>query len=159
MAWIPPEDLRREVNGTDRDQFIAAHPGLYLLLDPRSVSEAFGSATYAAYLEEEEVQPAARAKGITAHPISGKDKLNVGRAKECDIQINDGSISKVHACFVVQPAFQLIDLGSQNGTYVDGKALVPHQAREVKAGMSVRFGVLPVDLVDGARLYDLVLLG
>ena len=83
----------------------------------------------------------------------------MGRAKECDIHINDGSISKVHACFVLQPSMQLIDLGSQNGTYLDGKALVPHQAREVKAGMSVRFGVLPVDLVDGARLYDLVLLG
>jgi hypothetical protein len=159
MGWIPPDELKKQVNGLAREKFIAERPGLYLLLDPRSVSEAFGSATYAAYLEEEEVQPAGGAKGITAHAISGKDKLNFGRAKDCDIHINDGSISKVHACFLLKPTVQLVDLGSQNGTYVDGKPLVPHQPREVKPGMSLRFGVLPVDLVDAVRLYDLVLLG
>jgi hypothetical protein len=160
MSWILAEDLTKQVNATDRDKFIAEHSGIYLLLDPRSVSEAFGSVTYAAYLEEdEEARPAGRPKGISAHPLSGKDKLNIGRAQECDIQINDGSISKVHACFVLKPSLQLIDLGSQNGTFVDGKALLPNQPRALQAGMTLRFGVLPVDLVDGGRLYDLVLLG
>ena len=52
----------------------------------------------------------------------GEEPLSVGRDEAADVQINDGSLSRLHfsigregACFVLK------DLKSQNGTSVDGK--------------------------------------
>lgn len=46
----------------------------------------------------------------------------VGRGGECEIRINHGSVSKRHARMIVK-GLQLVieDLGSTNGTYVNGK--------------------------------------
>lgn len=50
----------------------------------------------------------------------------VGRSSSCDIQItNDTKLSKQHAKFIQQAngKFKLIDIGSTNGTFVNGKRL------------------------------------
>jgi len=48
----------------------------------------------------------------------------VGRAQNCDVVINDESISRQHARLVVRPEqVELTDLQSRNGTYLAGRAV------------------------------------
>lgn len=49
------------------------------------------------------------------------DRLRIGRSPDCDLVIDDPSISRVHAELVFDDgAWQLRDLGSKNGCFVDG---------------------------------------
>ncbi|MEZ5312211.1 MAG: FHA domain-containing protein [Thermoanaerobaculia bacterium] len=46
----------------------------------------------------------------------------VGRSRSCIVQIAETTVSRQHAVFVVEPGnVRLRDLGSSNGTYVNGK--------------------------------------
>ena len=45
----------------------------------------------------------------------------IGRAPECDIQIDDPGISRTHARIDLTGSPSVIDLGSTNGTWVDGR--------------------------------------
>jgi len=48
--------------------------------------------------------------------------LSIGRSRDADVQIEDPNISRRHAEIVQEgSAFWLVDLGSTNGTEVDGK--------------------------------------
>ena len=56
------------------------------------------------------------------------DRVSVGRARNCDVVMRDPSVSKLHAHFRVGgPKLELVDIDSQNGTRVNGRALAPHQ--------------------------------
>lgn len=46
----------------------------------------------------------------------------IGRSRSCAVQIAETTVSRQHAVFVVEPGnVRLRDLGSSNGTYVNGK--------------------------------------
>jgi diguanylate cyclase (GGDEF)-like protein len=52
---------------------------------------------------------------------SGRE-LVIGRREDCDVQIRDDGVSRRHAVLVVKGAGAIVrDLGSANGTWVDGK--------------------------------------
>lgn len=56
------------------------------------------------------------------------DTVVIGRLDECDITIDDPKVSRRHA--EVRPAgdaFRLVDLGSTNGTLVNGQRTVEHE--------------------------------
>ena len=68
--------------------------------------------------------------------------LVVGRGSEADLRINDPGVSRRHAEFRVSggrglPEVTVVDLGSTNGTLVDGKRVDEAVLRE---GSSVRIG-------------------
>lgn len=67
------------------------------------------------------------------------DIVNLGRDIVNEIIINDPEISRKHARFVkVSSGYQLEDLGSTNGTYVNGQKLMgPHQ---LVSGELIMFG-------------------
>lgn len=67
------------------------------------------------------------------------DEVTIGRDIVNDIVISDPEISRKHARFVkVGSGYQLEDLGSTNGTYVNGQRLLgPHQ---LESGELVMFG-------------------
>lgn len=61
-------------------------------------------------------------------------RFRVGRARSCDVQVKDSHVSRTHLEFVFNRAkWQVRDLGSANGTYLDGvliqEAVLPQQAR------------------------------
>ncbi len=73
-------------------------------------------------------------------------RLSVGRTKENDLQIDDQSISKVHASLMLTKESKLIvaDTGSTNGTFIDGQRIAYGKAVEVKAGVELMFGLVNV---------------
>ena len=74
----------------------------------------------------------------TALPLREGDNI-VGRHPASAIWINGGSVSRSHARIIVSPGRVTIeDLGSRNGTFVDGNQLSgPHQLLD---GTEVTFG-------------------
>ena len=74
----------------------------------------------------------------TALPLREGDNI-VGRHPASAIWINGGSVSRSHAKIIVSPGRVTIeDLGSRNGTFVDGNQLSgPHQLLD---GAEVTFG-------------------
>ncbi len=65
----------------------------------------------------------------------------LGRTSRCALRLDDRQVSSEHASLRwTDGAWQLRDLGSRNGTSLDGSPLEPGRAREIVAGSLVRLG-------------------
>lgn len=78
------------------------------------------------------------------HPIR-PGANTIGR--EADIMLADTQVSRRHASLVsTEGAFTIEDLGSTNGTRVNGQALAVGQKRELQPGDTLSFGTFDVKL-------------
>lgn len=57
-------------------------------------------------------------EGVACFALPEHGALVIGRAPECDLRVEDASISRRHAVLHVGPTLQIEDLGSVNGTHV-----------------------------------------
>jgi len=74
----------------------------------------------------------------TVYPVT-QPSLIVGRSVDADVRINEQALSSEHARLDQTPhGFSLVDLGSTNGTYVNGQRLV--HAVILAGGDSIRMG-------------------
>lgn len=74
--------------------------------------------------------------------VEGGGRLTVGRAPDCELVLDDGSVSKRHATLDWVPernACALEDLGSTNGTYLNG-AIRVRRSVLLRDGDIVSFG-------------------
>jgi hypothetical protein len=70
--------------------------------------------------------------------IALEGEMRIGREKDCEIQLDDSHISRFHARITVADDLILLeDLGSTNGTYVNGNRIRGQQA--VSVGDELRF--------------------
>lgn len=70
--------------------------------------------------------------------LNAADRLVVGRAADCDIQVRDLQVSRRHCLLIYRDGkWQLHDLCSNNGTIVNGVAI---QHAELKHGDQLQFG-------------------
>jgi transcriptional regulator with PAS, ATPase and Fis domain len=83
---------------------------------------------------------------VTSHSLPPRGELVIGRSDEADIRLGDPSISRKHARLILGSTVQIEDLGSQNGTKVDGDALAPHERVELRPGQPFEVGGLTVVL-------------
>jgi len=68
-----------------------------------------------------------------------KDEVTVGRGEDNDIVIPHASVSRAHARLMKRNgAYELMDLNSTNGTFVDDRRLTGSQA--ISSGSRLRFG-------------------
>jgi hypothetical protein len=76
----------------------------------------------------------------------GGKRLNVGRASDNDLSLNDTSVSKIHAALLMnqQGTLLVADTGSTNGTYINGRRMAYGEARQIEAGDVVGFGDIEV---------------
>jgi hypothetical protein len=95
--------------------------------------------------ESASVQPASSSWRL----VSGDDAqyplacgvTRVGRGEENDLRPEDVKVSRHHAeLHLDDDELEVIDLGSTNGTFVNGERLPPNQARKLKPGDEVYFG-------------------
>ena len=71
----------------------------------------------------------------------GGRRLNVGRASDNELTLNDGSVSKIHAALLMTAEGTLLvaDTGSTNGTYVNGRRIAYGESRLIEDGDVVGF--------------------
>jgi len=77
---------------------------------------------------------------------AGGRRLNVGRASDNDLSLNDSSVSKIHAALVMnqQGTLLVADTGSTNGTYINGRRISYGESRPIEEGDVVGFGDIEV---------------
>src|SRR5262247_3176860 len=78
----------------------------------------------------------------------GGKRLNVGRAADNELSLNDKSVSKIHAALLMTTEGTLLvaDTGSTNGTYINGRRISYGESRQLEEGDVVGFGDVEVRL-------------
>jgi FHA domain/FhaA, N-terminal domain len=78
----------------------------------------------------------------------GGRRLSVGRASDNDLQLNDNSVSKIHAALLMSSEGTLLvaDTGSTNGTFINGRRIAYGESRLIEEGDVVGFGDVEVRL-------------
>lgn len=78
----------------------------------------------------------------------GGRRLNVGRASDNELTLNDASVSKIHAALLMtsEGTILVADTGSTNGTYINGRRITYGESRQVEEGDVLGFGDIEVRL-------------
>jgi hypothetical protein len=78
----------------------------------------------------------------------GGKRLNVGRASDNELMLNDASVSKIHGALLMTAEGTLLvaDTGSTNGTYLNGRRISYGESRVIEEGDVVGFGDVEVRL-------------
>ncbi len=67
--------------------------------------------------------------------------VTLGRAPECDIVLDSTQVSRRHATFKLEGASWAVrDLGSSNGTFLNGERLEPNVTYRLSAGDEIVLG-------------------
>jgi pSer/pThr/pTyr-binding forkhead associated (FHA) protein len=83
------------------------------------------------------------------------DRVSVGRARNCDIVIRDAGISKLHAVVRIDgEAFSVVDVGSQNGTCVNGRRLLENEPVLLECNDEILIGTVSAKFMDGAAVHE-----
>lgn len=91
------------------------------------------------------IMPNGPRDAILAFKPGGK-RLSVGRGRDNDIQLDDASVSKIHAAVMLNREGTLLvaDTGSTNGTFINGRRMGYGEARQIDEGDVVGFGDIEV---------------
>lgn len=69
-----------------------------------------------------------------------QSEIEIGKAQHNAVVLNDPTVSNTHAVLLMRDGgYSLVDLGSRNGTFVNGERLGPH-ARTLRHGDSIQVG-------------------
>jgi pSer/pThr/pTyr-binding forkhead associated (FHA) protein len=69
------------------------------------------------------------------------ERLLIGRAEGCDLQLHNGMVSRRHAEVIVSDDVVIRDLESSNGTFVNGDPVAV--LRRLRDGDVVSFALVP----------------
>ena len=75
-------------------------------------------------------------------PLPGSGTLTIGRASACDVVIDSGSVSSHHANLVLGPEVKIEDIGSSNGTTVEGAKIATHAPATLTIGVPFLVGAV-----------------
>lgn len=91
---------------------------------------------------------------ITVAPLPIGGTVKIGRSDECDVRIDNRSVSRRHAILHLGPVLRIQDLGSANGTFVrDGRSptdtthplrKLSKETYEIAIGERVNLGPIPI---------------
>ena len=79
-------------------------------------------------------------KGPVCCPLPDRGRVTLGRADAADITVDDDEVSRLHVAIDLGPTVTVTDLGSRNGTRVDGCALSPDTPFPLPPGRAFEFG-------------------
>jgi two-component system nitrogen regulation response regulator NtrX len=75
-------------------------------------------------------------------PLPGAGTLTIGRSSKCNVVIDSGSVSRHHANLVIGPQIEIEDVGSSNGTTVDGVRLPAEKKTALTIGVPFLVGAV-----------------
>jgi two-component system response regulator AtoC len=84
---------------------------------------------------------------VTTFALPERGKVVLGRGPRAAIELDDPSISRMHALLHVGEVFRIEDAGSTNGTRVGGRTLARGEARTVTLGEPIELGSVVVMIV------------
>lgn len=71
----------------------------------------------------------------------GKEIVSIGRAQDNDIPVEDKSVSRRHLkVYCRDNKYVILDLKSTNGTFINGKRVIPEREYEVGEGVPIMLG-------------------
>ncbi|MCU0971754.1 MAG: sigma 54-interacting transcriptional regulator [Gammaproteobacteria bacterium] len=79
---------------------------------------------------------------IIRHPLPEAGDVSVGRSAQCDVSVDEPSVSRRHAVIHVGPPLTIEDLDSANGTRARGAPVVPGRAVPLEVGEAAELGAL-----------------
>src|SRR4051812_49224690 len=79
-------------------------------------------------------------KLVATYPLPDAGMIRIGRSPQCEIQIDEASVSRVHASLAVGPPVTVTDAGSANGTRVRDKPIAPNIPYDLAPGETVQIG-------------------
>lgn len=164
------ERWRRELAGAVRSEFLRRHPYIFLLWAPRVTPSSV-----AQLLNFHTVANVSHARG-QAPPSSGPpddallipvcpadlgsfaDAISIGRGANCDIVLNDASVSKLHGHFrnVTLESAEFTDARSVNGTRVEGLLIPSGSSVVVRPRSFLSFGRVRAQVLSPVDVYDLL---
>jgi hypothetical protein len=161
-------DYLRKARGVTVEAFGQLYPHYFLYKHPKRVREHCES--------EPDIDYATRTLSLNFDPLPGEsqvvavkknpdnpfpDRLTIGRATNCDVVIRLAFVSKVHAHLFIQGGDKLTlrDNKASNYTFHNHRRMEPGSSRTVKLGDILSFGALDTELVDAARLYEILKTG
>jgi pSer/pThr/pTyr-binding forkhead associated (FHA) protein len=157
-------DYLRKARGVTQATFQQLYPHYFLFKHPKLVRDqqlsdpSIDYATCAIDLNFDPAPQETQVVPVKKNPDNPfPDRLTIGRATNCDVVIRLAFVSKVHAHLFIQAGkLTLRDNKASNSTFHNRRKLEPGSSCSVKLGDILSFGALDLELVDAARLYDLL---
>jgi DNA-binding NtrC family response regulator len=84
----------------------------------------------------------------TSHALPASGALTLGRGGDCDVAIDDSSVSRLHAVLHIGAVLEIEDRGSHNGTRIGERRVAPGQRRAVLAGEVIQLGTATLVIFD-----------
>jgi ABC-type multidrug transport system ATPase subunit/pSer/pThr/pTyr-binding forkhead associated (FHA) protein len=116
-------NVKTPINSSDSIEF-AQGKGVKLIFNPTSYSSVPGNS------KPGDFSPIDSEKGSNhgatiSEKLKSKKELIIGRNPNCDIVIQNSSVSRAHSMIkkISETEFTIVDLGSLNGTYVNGRKI------------------------------------
>jgi FHA domain len=140
------------------DAFCRTHPYAWVTWEPGAWRPPGKNTATVAALPQ--VLADARAGEALALALEGRpqspERVRLGRAAECEIAINDGTLSSVHLLFVREPqgGWTVRDGGSRNGSWLDGERLEPGQPRPLTSGARLQAAQVSLTFYAPEGMYE-----
>jgi hypothetical protein len=160
MGMTPdPGELVELARRLSRDEFVRTFDCPFLVaVDTQSPPPPLTDDDDSTVLSAATTPPPASARPPAASPIAASpptmmpvrsarphsSQITVGRSSANDIVIISPSVSKQHAAFVPSGAgWEVVDVGSRNGTSIGTRHLGPNERALLKSGDVIAFGYAP----------------
>ena len=88
-------------------------------------------------------------RGCRVVTLPPHGEISIGRGADCDVALDDAKASRRHAILRIARDVEIVDLGSRNGTVVDGRRLSPHERVTMSTGSVVTLGATVILLQRG----------
>jgi DNA-binding NtrC family response regulator len=90
--------------------------------------------------------------GVFTFPLPASGEVRIGRSDRCAIVVADAQLSREHACVRVDSdRYEIVDLGSSNGTRVGNRELTAHEPVELEPGELITLGTTVIMLQAARR--------
>lgn len=97
----------------------------------------------------------AMALAIALEPArTGSAQVTLGRGHVCDVELDEGTLSQLHCVFLHGPkGWSIEDLGSTNGTWLEGVRLPPRRPEPLADGMRIHAALVVLTFHDSHGLW------